>query len=478
MNKTIKYLALAAMAVSANVSAHTQQTYMSLRSSNVNLPMENTTFYERTQMKLEGRFGGNLQVSGFYGESHNDVGSYFGINNKSTYTLLKTTAGNTKSNPTDFDLGYIIHDYNNVWTNGESAKVSLDPKSKQYGARFDYYQNMDKLLKGLYLKVNTTVVCVENEMEMSVNSDDQNIKDTLSDYFKGLYSETTAGAQDQQAALVKGLMSGEHSETGLADIDVILGYKFLFKDKYHVGINLAITIPTGNDPDGVQMFEPIYGNHSHFGFGGGLDAHANLWTKGEQDIKLNFMLNYRYLFEASEHRPLKLKNYASPYVLLGVNGQQTLVPAVNVLTPLGVDVTPGSQLDGILALAYNNGGFCFDLGYNMFYREDEDVHVKGTLTAGTYGVAARNFQTNANFNVTTAAEFDGAAVAVLTNDNIDANAAATPSVFTNGIYGGLGYHFKKWDYPLLMGIGGKYDWANENSNPDSWSVWLKLALSF
>ena len=59
---------------------------MNLRSSNVNLPMELTTFNERTQMKLDHRFGGNLQVSGFYGESSGDFGAYFGMNDNSTYT--------------------------------------------------------------------------------------------------------------------------------------------------------------------------------------------------------------------------------------------------------------------------------------------------------------------------------------------------------------------------------------------------------
>lgn len=469
MNKTIKYLVLAAMAVSANISAHTNQTYMNLRSSNVNLPMENTTFYERTQMKLEGRFGGNLQVAGFYGQSNGNFGSYFGMNGKSSYVL--GTVNERTAKTADTLLGYLIH--NNA-ADTDTATVSYNPETKSYGARFDYYQNMDKLLKGLYLKVNTTVVHVENEMRMAVSkATTPAVATNLTNFFAGKDVTVAGNSQDK---LDHGLMTGEHSSTGLADIDVILGYKFLYKNKYHFGINLAITIPTGNDASGVNMFEPIYGNHSHFGFGGGLDAHANLWTKGEQDIKLNFMLNYRYLFEGSEHRPLSLNEYLSPYVLLGKQGAKTLRSAMNVLTPLGVDVTPGSQLDGILALAYNNGGFSFDLGYNMYYREDEDVHVKGTIEKDMYGVAKIDYNTAGTaFAV---GDIDGAPGKWLTNSDIHVNSAATPSQFTNGIYGGLGYHFKKWEYPLLLGIGGKYDWANENSMPNYWMVYAKLALSF
>ena len=392
MNKSIKYLMLAALAVSANnISAHTQQTYMNLRSSNVNLPMELTTFYERTQLKLEHRFGGNLQIAGFYGETNENFGSYFGINGKSTYTLIESSpVAPTKSPVTnDFDLSYILHDASNLRPR-RNAAVSLDPKSKSYGARFDYYQNMDKLLKGLYLKVNTTVVCVENEMGLKVKEfrvydgytthKFKMVNKFLQPVIISSPQATLISHRTHKLHLDHGLITGEHSETGIADIDVILGYKFLYKDKYHFGINLAITIPTGEEPDGKEMFEPIYGNRSHFGFGGGLDAHANLWTKGKQNIKLNFVANYRYLFEASEHRPLKLKDYASPYVLLGKDGQVALIPAVNVLTPLGLNVTPGSQFDGILALAYNNGGFSFDLGLQSCTSEKMKIlTLKGTI---------------------------------------------------------------------------------------------------
>ena len=170
MNKSIKYLVLAALAVSTNnISAHTQQTYMNLRATNVNLPMELTTFYERTQMKLDHRFGGNLQTAVFYGETSGNFGSYFGINGKSTYTLTQPgpVAATKSTVNNDFDLSYILHDAGNA-DQGAAASVSLNPSSKSYGARFDYYQNMDKIIKGLYLKVNTTVVCVESEMKLNV----------------------------------------------------------------------------------------------------------------------------------------------------------------------------------------------------------------------------------------------------------------------------------------------------------------------
>lgn len=486
MNKKIKGLLVAVLTVSATgINAHTEHTYLARRSISVNLPMELTTFYERTQAKLGDRFGGNLQVTGFYGETNSNHGEYFGINDKGEYVLRSSAVASAKSTVNnEFDLGYVIHLYNRGAGADQDAQATIkyDPEQEFYGVRFDYYQNMDKILKGLYLKVYTTIACADNDMHLEVKDVTDpliaNLQTNLVNYFKGDYSDTTVDNNNQQRALTHGMIDGSHSETGVADVEVILGYKFLYKDKYHMGINLGITIPTGNDPDGKYMWEPIYGNHSHFGFGAGLDGHARLWGDSDQNIKLNFALNYRYLFEGSETRPLKLKDYPSPYVLLGKNGEQPLVPAVNVLTPLGVDVTPGSQVDGVLALAYNNGGFCADLGYNLYFREREDVDIKNDLTANTYGVAARSFQTNNNFSVGGATDFDGNAVKWLAKSDVDAAAAETPSQFTNSIYGGLGYAFKKWDYPLMMGVGGKYEWASKNSEFDNWQLWIKLALSF
>jgi hypothetical protein len=470
MNRSLKYLLLTALAASiANISATTQHTYLNRRPANVNLPMELTTFNERTQAKLGNHLGGNFQVSGFYGETNKNIGKYFGINNKSTY-ILQTNAYTAAPSTDDFDLGYIIYDA----VPGAKVEVSLDPHSTEYGARFDYYKNADKLLKGLYFKANTTVVCVKNKMELKVPGSDVegSIAETVKEFLKGNYDTN-------QSALTFGKMAGEHSKTGFADVDVILGYKFLEKEKYHAGINIALTIPTGNNPKGREIFEPVHGNYSHVGFGGGVDAHANLWTSasGKHDLKLNLVANYRYLFEASENRSLKLKGYASPYVMVGVINQTALIPAVDLLTPYGVQVTPGSQFDGILAFAYNCGGFSADLGYNLYARGSENVHFKGEIPENFFGVASRNYNIKNPFELAEIDTYLGTGT-WLTNDDVDANAAATPSQFTNGIYGGLGYHFKDWKKPFLMGIGGKYDWASKNSEFNNWSIWAKISLSF
>lgn len=446
MNKLLKSLTIAALAISANVYAHTEHTYLQVRPQGVNLPLEYTTFNERMTAKLEDRFGGNFMVTGFYGESAegHDLGSYFGINNKDQFVLSNVATD-------DFNLGNVLYHYAQ---STDKATVKFDPKEETWGVRFDYYQNLDKLVKGLYFKVNLPIVGVDRKMDMDIDSANTTLKSDLISYFKGEYTT-------EQVALNKALIHGSHSETGVADIEVTLGYKFLYKSKYHLALNLAIIIPTGNDGDGNVLFEPIYGAGQHFGFGGGLDAQARLWGDSDHNIKLNLVANYRYLFESSEHRLYRIKGIHFPYINLLNNGTTPVTvrtPAPNVLT-LNSDVTPGSMFDGILALAYNNGGFCFDLGYNLYYREDEDVHVKGDIDTDWYVASVTP-------------------IAHLTKDNLDTESASTPSQFTNSIYGGLGYAFKEWDYPLMLGLGGKYEFASKNSAIEQWQVWAKASLSF
>lgn len=444
MNKLLKSLTIAALAVSANVCAHTEHTYLQVRPQGVNLPLEYTTFNERMTAKLENRFGGNFMVSGFYGQSteKSDLGKFFGINNKHEFVLNNLDSG-------DFRLSNVLRTHAGT---DETATVEFGPKETTWGVRFDYYQNLDKLVKGLYFKVNLPIVGVKRDMGLEVEGTSSDaLKTDLRNYFKGEY----VGSEElAQTALQYAHIDGSHNETGVADIEITLGYKFLYKSKHHLALNLAIIIPTGNDGEGKHLFEPIYGAGKHFGFGGGLDAQARLWGDSDQNIKLNLVANYRYLFESSEDRLYRIKTVHFPYINLVKEGVHT--PAPNIFT-LNSDVTPGSMIDAILALAYNKGGFCFDLGYNLYYRDETEVHVKGDIEADWMVVGTET---------------------VLTKDMLDSQSAETPAQFTNSVYGGLGYAFKEWDYPLLFGIGGKYEFASKNSAIEQWQIWGKLSLSF
>ncbi|MFC1894637.1 hypothetical protein ACFLYH_01670 [Candidatus Dependentiae bacterium] len=483
MKKLLQKLLLASI-VFGSANATTNKTFLLPRSHGVNLAMEYTTWNELINMPKEDRFGANFQATVFYQDSSesDDLGKYFAFQNKNIVKL-----GNVGE---DLTHAFIFHD-SAVTINTETT-IKLDPDQSAWGVRIDYYQDLEKILKGLYLKAALPIVNVDNDVRLGVSDSNGFLTDAnVTDYFKGTFLNTAAANINKQDGLTKAKFTGSHSETSVADIDFVIGYKFLDKEKYHMSINLGLTIPTGTDPDGIDIFEAVVGNGNHWGFGGGLDFGATLWDGDDQNIKFTSALNYRYIFESSETRTLGLKNTAGTlldwgqYYLVGKVGDTSGTPAANILTT-SVDVEPGSQLDFIAALAYNNGGFSIDLGYNLFWKDHEDVSLKN-WTDDVYGlIANRHDMTTAltlvgehwsNGTVNSAQAYDVAGTIKINKANIDTGVAETESSVTHKIYGGLGYIFKEWEYPLMLGVAGHYEFA-DNDGIENWGIWGKLGIAF
>ncbi|MBD3273016.1 hypothetical protein GF385_01540 [Candidatus Dependentiae bacterium] len=504
MKKLLKGLLITAFAFST-VTATTNKTFLMPRSQGVNLPMEYSTYNELINHKND-FFGAHFQVVPFYMESSDssDLGKYFGTNNRSNVRLDDAAA--VTAGTADFDYNLLIHD--NAATAGVGT-VDLSPELQAYGARIDYYQCLEKILDGLYLKVALPIVHVDNDVHITtaVTTASNNFTAAnLSSYFQGNFS-VAAGNADSQAALTYAKMSGSHSETSVADIDFVLGYKIFDKDNYYVALNLGLTIPVGNDSDGRWVFEPIVGNGDHWGFGGGLDASVKLWEDGDQNIKLTAVVNYRYLFEGTEKRTFGLLDPAGnkvnwgQYYLAGTVGTacsaQQLTPVANILT-LDADVEPGSQLDSAIYFTYNNGGWTIDLGYNFFWKEREDINRKTAWTDNQYIIVQRDQDMSVagqlqNYSQNATAVLNGGSLGYInvSSNNaamqadadsgraygIDVTAAETPSQDTHKIWGGLGYIFKDWEYPVMLGLGGGYEFADDDGI-ENWQIWGKLGIKF
>lgn len=569
MNKIIKKLLVAALAISATAGADggkTNKTFFAPRPQGVNLPMEFTTMYHMiNHVKKDDNFGGHLQVGWFYTASTNDedLGKYFGIRNQNKVGLRYGNSEFTKYSDVKnhFDLGYMIHDpvAAAAGSTKTQAAVSLAPEQVTYGFRFDYYQDLSKILDGLYLKASLPIVYVKNDMHLKRSGCDSSttLADTVEKYLTGEYEETTATSPKLQSKLTKHkIKCGGDSRTTVADIDVIVGYNFVQDECYHAGINLGLVIPTGDEPDGEWAFAPIVGNNNHFGFGFGLDGDVKLWGDDEQHLNLTAMMNYRFLFENCEQRTLSLKDTCDNdcsvamdcadcsftsctktncdsdsstssdcgcddraitintkktkngavtkdcgtgscstdkcddkskssccsrnwghYTNIGTVGKTGVTPMANIST-MKVDVTPGSQIDAILALSYHWSGVTLDLGYNLFYKDEEDVKSKCGPTKDTYYVARRNYAANVAFVAADHAEKDAAGKEIVVDaTTLNPASAATPSQLTHKVFAGVGYSFEDWDTPLTLGAGGSYEFAGRGAL-EGWALWVKLGVSF
>jgi len=57
--------------------------------------------------------------------------------------------------------------------------------------------------------------------------------------------------------------------------------------------------------------------------------------------------------------------------------------------------------------------------------------------------------------------------------------AATPVYVTHKVLGGVTYAFNKWEYPLMFGFGGSWEFTQgTNSALDGYALWTKLGITF
>jgi len=486
MNNMLKRLMVAALALSAtHLSAYTNKNYLSVaRPQHASLLRDSHLTRDLESVKGKDRFGGNFLVSGYYSESRNSaaLGKYFGFSDQDKFDANAQVAANDAKT---LDLSYIIHDHAADNDPANKLSFSLAPKTTSYGVEFAYTQCLGKILEGLYLEIGLPVERVENDMNLKISGATAAQVTMFQNYFNGTYSKAAlagntayghgAGANNAQGALTKALFKGKQNATGIADIDVVLGYNFLRNEDWKAGLNLGLVIPTGNTPNGVYVFEPIYGNGGHWelGFGGQLDG--KLWNDADQRINLHASLDYRYGFQANETRTLGVKGATanwSQYDLAGVlNSVNTsAVPSANGLTQ-SLSVTPQSKIKGNLGLEYGNGGFLVGVHYAPAWKQEESVK-NGKVAAG-YGIVAPGYDLTANANLVAAA-FLRAAV----DADLDQAQATRPSQVEHRLGADLGYTFRNWEYPVMIGVGGHYAFAGENSAAENWGINLKAGIGF
>lgn len=484
MNNMSKKILLAALAVgSSHLYGATGKTYLTSRSTGVNLAMEKTAgWHHLIECDDKKRFGFNLQAVGFYNDYSDNQGRYFLVNNKDTVHVTETTGAVA---PVDINLNTIIHD-NATTKTGDLGTLNLKPEQKTYGVNFYYHQDLDKLLKGLYFSVGLPIVHVQNKLNIKTSGTVATDADfSLINYFSGQQLGAHAAASaDAQNPLTNALIVKDDTKTGVADIDVRFGFDFLRlikKDGFRAAINLGFTIPTSSSSDGKKVFEAREGNQDHWGLGFGLDADLRIWGDRDHGVKLYTALDYRYLFEDSEKRTYAFNKITgaeeytgdfSQYTALAVVGDKAVTPAANYTT-LNTDVTPGSQVDFVAAFAYHNSGFSVDFGYNLFFREEESLKLKDTLTANL-GIPKFDADMTTAFALA-----DGVITRALTNADLNVTSATTPSVTSHKVYGGVAYVAKQFEIPFLVGLGAHYEFrGGNNSALQGWGINGRLGVGF
>ncbi|MFC1894636.1 hypothetical protein ACFLYH_01665 [Candidatus Dependentiae bacterium] len=507
----MKKIALSLMAFglflgSINSKTHSDKTFLMPRDQISNLAMEYTTWHRNLHKKPDTLYNGTIQFVPFYQKSDNktDIGKYLGFDRGSGIGIVNeisvdnpVAAGQSSGLDNMKNPAYMFH---NRGTGAYllNSKYSFHPYQEIYGIHLNYQQDLDGILDGLFLKIKTPIVNVKNSMDI------KKVEETipangngLIDYLSGNYENLVAGNLQEPLKYAK-IDGGSHSSSGVADIDLQLGYTFWYKKNSRAALNMAMIIPTGKSVKGDYIFEPVHGNGHHWGIGLGLDTSATMWQNKNFSIEVMLVANYRYLFEGIEKRTLNFLRPHSPentlakagyYELAGeanTDGNTPLKPLANLLTR-DIRVTPGSQFDGIANLSLSWRRFIFDIGYNLYAKEEERTQLRYLWENDKYAVAGVTFDTAAAFNILTAADnatsfaYDGAPAntnAAINADNIDYESIQTPTQVTHKIYGGLGYQCDRYQYPIMLGLGGSYEFVADNTALENWAIWGKLGISW
>ncbi len=311
-----------------------------------------------------------------------------------------------------------------------------------------------------------------------------------------------------QSAWKYGKINSCHTmkKAGVADFEVKLGYEWLKNECCFFESFIGVIAPTGNRPTAHYVFEPIVGFNKHTGIELGGSGTYEIWrTCDDTAIIYALDMNTMYLFRSCERRSFDVKYKPwSRYMQVYANKEQAIeasgmtgldelsfgTPGINLFTR-NLNIEPRMQLVINNGLYFNYCNWQAEIGYNYFMREAECVSLKGCWEETvafkdtfTGGGATNPYQTIGSSLATFIPAIEPSPVGTGYDNNViplellDLESAAHPAVSINTIYGSLGYNWDHCNYPLFAGVGAEYEFSDENTGMERWTVWGKGGISF
>ncbi|MEX0671911.1 MAG: hypothetical protein WD068_00995 [Candidatus Babeliales bacterium] len=398
---------------------------------------------------------------------------------------------------------------------GTGNQVCLNPRVTNFLVEFSLFLGLDECWKGLFVDIHLPVVhtwwdtncCLDASTTCSatfpsclMSTNQTNTAVGTTNVVQALNGDFVWG--DVNAEMCFGKLCCRPTKTGVADLQVNIGYNFWTCEDYHVAAKLVVKAPTGNKPNARFLFEPIVGNGGHWELGGGLTAHYILWNQ-DDNCNLAFHLDSEVthlfgtgcetrLFDLCANgcysRYLLLKKFSNNGTTLDGLERGPNVFAQNLSTSISV------QGDVTALLSYKSECWLFDLGYNFWGRSQEQCDSTCfDIPEKTYGIKGIQPMCNgASANLTTASQStiqesigtDGQGDApnipiFVSNKDLNVYSALAPSAISNAFVFHAGYLWESSDYTPYLGLGGKIEFSGDcNTTLDQWALWLKGGLTF
>lgn len=309
-------------------------------------------------------------------------------------------------------------------------------------------------------------------------------------------------------------------KTGVDDVNIKVGLDF-DKDQWgHAGFYGQIFAPTGNKNRARYLFEPIVGGRQ-VGVGAGFNGDYVAYECGPNSFDMMLDVRYAYFFKAKEIRSIDLFNGdLSRYLLVVLpntaavtTNQVNPLPGINFFTK-EVQVKPRSFFEVWLALSFNHCNFHAEIGYDFWYRSKEKICLPDQdLGVGIFDIAAGLPPCNMSASCARicqavrgqagAPASDATFVSVKNSkasnkigtqrdgsnccptycstqcSYLNLDSAASPKALSSTVYGAVSYDCCLCcEYPVMIGVGGQYEFAHRRSALNQYGVWLKTAISF
>ncbi|MBS1986777.1 hypothetical protein JST99_02505 [Candidatus Dependentiae bacterium] len=319
----------------------------------------------------------------------------------------------------------ILADYFGLPTDFQSS-VTFKPRVQNALLDLDWYQSLDNLWSGAYIRVHAPLVYAAWEMNMCESIEQPGTNAYPAGYMASSAVErsvlessvTNAFCRKQTVGDMQPLTAGriccsKRTRTNVAEVQVALGHNPILCDTHHFGWNIRTSIPTGCRSRGDFLFEPMIGNGGHWELGAGLTGHVTAWSSACENhaVALYSDLNVTHLFTARQRRSFDFTangclsrymlleqmsaplvsglevNRGAPIVEVPVQNQYSgkLIPAVNVTT-LWANISVDAQVDFVIKAAYTYKNCTVDIGYDLWFRSKEKMGCREQFPNNAYAL--------------------------------------------------------------------------------------------
>ncbi len=447
-------------------------------------------------------------VEGFF-----DITSEFGIsfNKNAVGQFIFFNGSSTMKTGTAGGPGVDIFGPNFLLNDNFTDAITARPQVKTEVIDFGFYCSLDPFIDGLYVIANAAVCWAFWDVDLIespsfVGTTIQAFElgnpvaepapfDNLIDAWNG-----QATFFDVTQPLQYARINGTQKKFSGSDIELGVGYFFIRDECAYLSFNGRVIIPTSNRPQGVFLFEPCTGNFHHVEVGFGILGAKDLWYCENKLLQGFVNANLYHACRSRQRRSFDLINNGpgSRYLLFKTfdsTGHYAgeMVRGPNILT-LDVDARNMVHGDAVFMLDYNQGGFNWNIGYNIWGRTKDQLTLKQTIPGSTYGIAGVTGTNPAGDRDRTASQttisgenadlIDGGATGsflnnvYLTTEDIAIGSAAHPGCFSHGIFTYIGYVWDCQTAPFI-GLGSEVEFSgSRNDALRVWHVWGKVGLNF